>query len=121
MELHNTFCNENNEEFRTGTYNGISIVYRVSDNYVNAGKLCRDAHKRIYNFTRREKWDEIVDYWIQNEQNKVGAFSSQPLIELKKGYPKAKGIYVHPDLIHFVAEWISFEYAFKVKRTMKIY
>ena len=118
--MHNTFCHENNEEFKIGTYNGVSIIYRVSDNYVNAGKLCRDANKRIFDFTRREKWNEIVNYWIKHEQNDVGGNSLLPLIELKKGYPKARGIYIHPDLVHFITEWISIEYSFMVKRIMNL-
>jgi hypothetical protein len=37
---------------------------------------------------------------------------------LKKGYNKAQGIYLHKDLIYFVAEWVSVEYSFKVKHIM---
>ena len=36
------FCVENNEEFRTGTYNDVSIFYQVSDKYVNVSKLSSD-------------------------------------------------------------------------------
>ena len=122
-ELRNTskvFVVENGEEFKIGSYNGVSIIYRVNDGYINAGKLCRDAGKRIFNFTRRDKWEEIVGYWLKNEQDEVGSEKRQPLIELKKGYPTAKGIYIHPKLIHFVAEWISIEYHFKVARIMDL-
>ena len=72
------FCIENGEEFRYGSYNGLSIIYRVSDKYVHAGKLIstyNNEHqngrraKRIYDFTRTDSWKEIVKYWREHERN----------------------------------------------------
>ena len=110
------FVEENNEEFRTGTYNDISIIFRATDKYVNVSKLCIKANKSFYDFKRGKKWQQIIQYWNENE----GIGNLRPLYELHKNYNKAQGIYVHPDLIHFVAEWISIEYAFKVKRIMDL-
>ena len=112
----NLFVNENNEEFMTGSYNGISIIYRNEDKYVNVSKLCNKVNKSFYDFKRGKKWQQIIQYWTENEG--VGNF--RPLYELHKNYRNAQGIYIHPDLIHFVAEWVSIEYAFKVKRIMDL-
>ena len=110
------FCVENNETFMKGTYNGVSIIYRVSDKYVNVSHLCNQAGKKFYGFTRGKRWNEILKYWIENE----GIANLPPVYEIHKKYNKAQGIYVHSDLIHFVAEWISIEYAFKVAKIMNL-
>jgi hypothetical protein len=105
---------ENSESFTRRTYNGISAIAREKDGYFNAGKLCRDAGKDFYGFKRGNRWKEIVEYW----QKEDAANLLPPIYELKKGYDECKGIYVHKDLIHFVAEFVSLEYTFKVKKIM---
>jgi hypothetical protein len=105
---------ENSETFTIGKYNGISILIRNKDNYVNAGKMCRDTGKDFYGLKRYNKWNEILKYWQKEET----VNSLPPIYELRKGYNKCKGIYVHKDLIHFVAEFVSIEHTFKVKRIM---
>jgi hypothetical protein len=105
---------ENNETFTKCSFNGISILIRNKDNYVNAGKMCRDAGKDFYGLKRGNRWNETVKYW----QNEGAANLLHPMYELKKGYPCCQGIYVHKDLIHFVAEFVSLDYSFKVQKIM---
>ena len=95
-------------------------MYRVNDNYVNAGKLCRDAGEDFYNFKRGKRWSNIINYCTNPNRNDGTVNLRHPLYELKKGYPQAQGIYVHPKLIHFIAEWISVDYAFKVSTIMNL-
>ena len=104
---HDSFI-ENNEKFIYSTYNGVTILVRESDGFINAGKLCTDAKENFYNFTRGKKWKQIMDYYTNSEGN----VNLRYLYNLKKGYDKAQGKYLTPDLIHFVAEWISIPYAF---------
>jgi regulator of replication initiation timing len=105
---------ENGETFIKGIYNQVSILIRKKDGYVNVGKLCQDAGKNLYGFKRGNRYKTILKYWNENENfNK-----SLPSYELKKGYLKSQGSYFNSDLIHFVVDWISIEYAFKVKRIM---
>ena len=120
MESCETHFVENGEELQLGTYNGVTILYRTSDLYINVGKLCRDAREDFYNFRRGKKWKQIIEYWNQEYKIESTEKSRLPLIELKKGYPKAQGIYINPDLIHFVANWISIDYAFKVAKIMNL-
>ena len=48
-----------------------------------------------------------------------GGIILPPTILAKKDIkPEFQGEYVHPKLIHFVAEWISADYAFKVAELM---
>jgi hypothetical protein len=117
MASGDTYCIENGEEFKIGSFNGVSLIYRVSDKYVNAGKMCKDIGKQFYSFSRGQLWNDNVKYWERVERLEDNCL---PSYELRKGYKNAQGMYVHPDLIHFVAEWISVEYRFKVKRIMNM-
>ena len=85
----------------------------------NAGKL-----NHLLRFLGSVKMTEILTFWRQNYgRAKNGSTGKQgeneAFYELTKGVENNfKGIYIHPDLIHFVAEWCSVEYAFRVKDIM---
>ena len=116
MAEHSTII-ENNEKFVQATYNGISIYVRSKDGFINATRLCNDGNRDYRTFKKGKRWNEIINYYmkcefIKEEQN------CAPYYELRKGYNKMQGQYIKPDLIHFVAEWISVEYSFKVKHIM---
>ena len=106
---------ENNERFIVGSYNGLKIYIREKDGYVNASKLCKDSGREFKAFNRTKRFKQILKYYNENE---VGEDLHPPIYELNKGYNIMKGQYITPDLIHFVAEWISIEYSFKVKHIM---
>ena len=115
----------NGETFTKGTYNGIEILRRDVDGYINASKMAKDAGKynNLHRFLQSVKMIEILDYWYKNEVNcgpiTFDSTEKQAFYELYKGVENDfKGIYIHPDLIHFVVEWCSVEYCFKVKHIM---
>ena len=108
---------ENNEEFIKGTYNGIEIYIRKSDGFINATKLCISAKRDFRTFKRSKRWSSIFQYYLKFECRK-DVQNCTPLYELKNGYNLMQGQYITPDLIHFVAEWISIEYSFIVKHIM---
>jgi hypothetical protein len=109
---------ENNETFTIGSYNGLSVLIRDRDGCVNAGKLCRDESKDLNDFTKHDKFNSIVQYWMKNEAPEGDRQLSAIKYKLDKGYNECKGTYIIKDLIHFIAEWVSIEYAFKVKHIM---
>ncbi|KAI5495931.1 hypothetical protein TVAGG3_0792850 [Trichomonas vaginalis G3] len=118
-----TFTNKSNgETFTKGTYNGIEVLRRDKDGYINATKMAREAGKlnHLNRFLNSVKMQEILEFWM-NEYGgaKSGSTSKQAFYELTKGViNEFKGIYIHPDLVHFVAEWCSVKYAFYVKDIM---
>ncbi|EAX75891.1 hypothetical protein TVAG_582310 [Trichomonas vaginalis G3] len=63
---------------------------------------------------------EILEFWLKEYgRAKSGSTSKQAFYELTKGViNEFKGIYIHPDFVHFVAEWCSVKYAFYVKDIM---
>jgi hypothetical protein len=108
---------ENNETFIQGSYNNLSILVRESDEYINATKLCSDGNRDFRTLKRGQRFLKIIDFWNNDRKNR-GVQLCTPLVFLQKVYDRAQGQYIHPELIHFVAEWISIEYSFKVKYIM---
>ncbi|KAI5548371.1 hypothetical protein TVAGG3_0167880 [Trichomonas vaginalis G3] len=118
-----TFTNKSNgETFTKGTYNGIEVLRRDKDGYINATKMAREAGRlnHLNRFLNSTKMQEILQFWMNEYgQAKSGSTSKQAFYELTKGViNEFKGIYIHPDLVHFVAEWCSVKYAFYVKDIM---
>ncbi|KAI5536709.1 hypothetical protein TVAGG3_0430320 [Trichomonas vaginalis G3] len=118
-----TFTNKSNgETFTKGTYNGIEVLRRDKDGYINATKMAREAGKlnHLNRFLNSVKMQEILEFWMKEYgRAKSGSTSKQAFYELTKGViNEFKGIYIHPDLVHFVAEWCSVKYAFYVKDIM---
>ncbi|KAI5544126.1 hypothetical protein TVAGG3_0095950 [Trichomonas vaginalis G3] len=118
-----TFTNKSNgETFTKGTYNGIEVLRRDKDGYINATKMAREARRlnHLNRFLNSTKMQEILEFWMNEYgQAKSGSTSKQAFYELTRGViNEFKGIYIHPDLVHFVAEWCSVKYAFYVKDIM---
>ncbi|KAI5485751.1 hypothetical protein TVAGG3_0929820 [Trichomonas vaginalis G3] len=118
-----TFTNKSNgETFTKGTYNGIEVLRRDKDSYINATKMAREAGRlnHLNRFLNSAKMQEILEFWLKEYgRAKSGSTSKQAFYELTKGViNEFKGIYIHPDLVHFVAEWCSVKYAFYVKDIM---
>jgi hypothetical protein len=111
----------NGEDFTTRTYMGVSILVRDKDGYVNASKMGNgDDGRRARDFInpdpryRKSKFAEICDKWSSRMVSKPAKY------KLDKGFDNdVKGTYIHPDLVHFVAEWIDLDYAWVVVRIVK--
>ena len=58
----------NGETFTKGTYNGIEVLRRDVDGYINATKMARNAGKlnHLLRFLGSVKMTEILTFWRQN-------------------------------------------------------
>ena len=113
-----TFTTNSGETFTRGTFNGISVMIRDNDGYINASKLGNDS-KRSRDYIRSERFNQICQYWTKNRSARNHAHpNSLPKYTLTNVENDFKGVYVHPDLIHFVAEWVDIEYSFTVADIM---
>ena len=112
----------NSEYFTRSDYNGVSIIVRDKDGYVNATKIAKDNNKQknFDKYINSDKWKEICDNYTKfGLPKKIGRPDNCVLFYvIKDGTQEIYGTYVHPDLIHFVAEWANIEYAFKVNIIM---
>ncbi|EAX72223.1 hypothetical protein TVAG_439560 [Trichomonas vaginalis G3] len=84
--------------------------------------MAREAGKlnHLNRFLNSTKMQEILEFWMKEYgRAKSGSTSKRAFYELTKGViNEFKGIYIHPDLVHFVAKWCSVKYAFYVKDIM---
>ena len=109
-----TLTSNSGETFTQGTYNGISVLIRDKDGYINASKLGNNT-KRARDFIKSDRFLHICDCWKMRNQSNANASPTYMLTQINNEF---KGVYVHPDLIHFVAEWVDIEYAFTVSDIM---
>lgn len=106
------------ETFTIGTYNGISVLIRDKDGYINATKLGNDK-RRARDYVNGPKFDEICNLWMKTRSAEIYADPEMTAkYQISHASNEFKGTYVHPHLIHFVAEWVDISYAFTVADIM---
>ena len=109
----------NGEEFTRSDYNGVSIIIRDKDGFINATKIANDNGKRdgLKKYFKSDKWNEICENFDPGPN--FSGSKNRPFYTINSiGKCETYGTYVHPKLIHFVAEWCNISYAFKVARIM---
>ncbi|KAA6360959.1 MAG: hypothetical protein EZS28_043514, partial [Streblomastix strix] len=108
-----------NETFINASYNGMNILMRKSDGYINATQFCDQYYKRFRNLLRKEQWR---DYLVEETKDLSSArIRAHGLIDedTNKGYTNEyRGYYVHPNLINYIAAWICPKYAVYVRKIM---
>ena len=117
----------NGETFTRADYNGVSILIRDKDGYINVTKIYKDNNINQSSFNRfmnSENWKEICENFKNNvlfaNENRTEIIEFYNINNKEhEGYKREiYGTYVHPDLVHFVAEWCNISYAFKVSVIM---
>ena len=103
------------EEFTIKTYNGVSIIICNADGYVNASQMCSSNNKQWRHYKTTKMW-KSVKYAFEQRYGEGGKIL--PSYYLSQKAPKFQGEYIHPKLVHFVAEYCSVEYAFTVAEIM---
>lgn len=112
-----------NWNFEKKTYNGIEIIVETNSGYVNASQMCSSNGKLWRQYKTTNQWKEIVEIYdefikpneISKEIQGVAFPTPQFDIKITRDF---QGTYVHPKLVHFVAEYVSKRYAFKVAELM---
>lgn len=110
-----------NYKFKLETYNGISIVRETNSNYVNASKMCSDNHKTWRKFKQSKYWKDTLEAFnlvIKPGLSDAGKFWTASFLAPKQVKPEFQGEYIHPKLVHFVAEYCNKVYAFQVAELM---
>lgn len=110
-----------NLQFKVETYNGISIIRETTTNYVNASRMCADNNKRWRQFKNSKYWKDTLEAFnlvIKPKLSNAVYFQTPSFLAPKQVKPEYQGEYIHPKLIHFVAEYCSKIYAFKVAELM---
>lgn len=102
--------------FEIKTYNGISIIVNTVDGYINASQMCSSNNKKWRVYKNTKQWKQLIE--VFEKHYKQGVQKLTPSYYLEKVKPQYQGEYIHPKLVHFVAEYCSVEYAFIVAELM---
>ena len=111
----------NNEKFIKDTYNGIAVIIREKDGFINGSKLCYQFNrKKIYHLFENKTWNIYFEEFKKEYGYLEGARNSEyPIYELRNGYiSDVSGIYVDPRLINYIAIWASPKYSIYVGKIM---
>lgn len=110
-------------KFEKQTYNGISIIRETTTGYVNASQMCSSNGKVYRQFKTTKQFKEIIEIYEEfiksHEIHKEiqGVVFPTPYFEID--YTKDfQGTYIHPKLVHFIAEYCSKRYSFIVSELM---
>jgi hypothetical protein len=105
--------NQEIREIKSLTFNGVVIVSRSEDNYINATQLCQAGGKRFNNWFRMDSTKELIN-GLESET----LISASQLVNIKKGNSGDfnQGSWIHPDLAIQLAQWISPSFALQVSK-----
>ncbi|KAA6367422.1 MAG: hypothetical protein EZS28_037051 [Streblomastix strix] len=123
-KMESTVERNGQETFIKTTYNGIEIVIRKSDLYVNASKLVmilKNNNRSYLNTLFKSKnWQEYYEHFVLNHRENQGRkFSPQTFIKSVDTYQiEYRGTWVHPKLVNYIAIWASPKYASTVGEIM---
>ncbi|KAA6360960.1 MAG: hypothetical protein EZS28_043513 [Streblomastix strix] len=109
---------QNDVQFINVSYNGMTILVRQSDGYINATQFCEQYGKQFRSLIKYDKWKDYIKAESEEGQPELNISGSFMYI-IDKGYANdLKGYYVHPILINYIAIWISPKYAVTVRKIM---
>ncbi|KAA6359622.1 MAG: hypothetical protein EZS28_044851, partial [Streblomastix strix] len=109
---------QNNEQFKIVSYNGMNIMIRQSDGFVNATQFCDQYKKDFRRLVKSIHWREYLDEELKDFECEPNG-SDYIMYSINKGFDnKFIGYYVHPHLINYVAIWVSPKYAVPVRKIM---
>ena len=107
--------------FKEESYAGISVLFETNSGYFNASRMCSDNGKKWRNHKTTKDWKNKVAALEKRLEMAAsdGALIRAASFSAKNVKPEWQGEYVHPKLIHFVAEFVSDDYAFMVADLME--
>lgn len=88
------------------TISGIKLVFRSTDGYINAGKMCNDHGKLFLNWFDAKRTKVFLTN-LQKYVTKSGCDDEVEMIDLATLSDKTTGTYVHPLVAMHIAMWIS--------------
>ena len=89
--------------YRTGSLGPLTVVVQEEDGYINATKLCKDAHKNLKNWTRNKDSLALIDAAAELAGIEINDLRRK----VNNGPRCVWGTYCHPVLITHIAYWIS--------------
>ena len=78
--------NSNGETFTRADYNGVSILIRDKDGYVNVTKIAKDngKQKHLDRYFKSDIWNDIINNFVKNSSpQKRGDENNKPFYDIK--------------------------------------
>ena len=108
--------------------NGVTVLARDSDGFINATSLCKAGGKLFANWFRLDSTKELIK--CLEDEIQLGHSKSEycdihnpasQLIDVKKGNSSrfSQGSWIHPDLAVQLAQWLSPTFALKVSKWIR--
>ena len=99
----------NGEDFTEGLYNGIKVLKRKSDGFINATKMCNQFGKNFRFIFQNESFREYFEeFCLEYDKNPCRWKSIGFIYELKQGYSKlVSGTSVYRRLVNCIVFWAS--------------
>ena len=97
--------------------NGITVLARESDSYVNATQLCQAGGKLFGHWKSLDSTKELI-----KELELETGISENKLLDIQKGGNikiVTQGSWIHPDLATNLAQWISPKFSIQVSRWIR--
>ena len=93
-------------------FNGIIILSRDSDGYINATQMCKVGNKKFNDWSRLDSTQKL----IASLEKLLISETYIPVIDIKKGgnEKNLQGSWIHPILATNLAQWISVEFSIKI-------
>jgi hypothetical protein len=114
----NSKIESNGENFIESSYNEISILIREKDGFVNASQICKQQGRDFKELIRNKQWIDYIKIFNQISGAGIPALT---FYQISQDFSnKTRGYYVHPELIHYVANWCNTKYALKVSIIMNL-
>jgi hypothetical protein len=107
--------------------NGIMVLSRLEDGYINATQLCKAGKKFFKDWKRLESTKELIQALESETRNSAAQLIDNisngrnlplKLIDVKVG-GNHSGSWIHPDLAVQLAQWISPIFALQVSRWIR--
>jgi hypothetical protein len=107
----------NDETFTIGSYHGIIVIIKDSDQHINATAMCKQFNKRFKKINENHAWQQYLEEF--KSEYRCGPEMGRIIYELKQGHSKdLLGSYVDSRLINYIAFWASPKYAIQMGRKM---
>jgi hypothetical protein len=94
--------------------NGIQIICRSSDGYINATQMCKAGGKLFKNWKRLDYVEELISELFDEAH-----ICTASIIKYQTGRGSKQGTWIHPDLAVPLAQWLSPKFAIKVSRWIR--
>lgn len=98
---------------------GIDIICRNSDGYINATELCRAGKRRYKDWVQLKSTKKLLEGYekynkVEGQENRPAITTNIQMIILENNGNDDRITWVHPEIAIDIAQWISVDFRIQV-------